>query len=1158
MNRGHTSESTRKISLQEVQNLLRGNSDPGLAFSACRGRISAAQIPMVLRWLPNIRNRGRGVFAPRFPAKISDLRRGAWVFDTVSTELEVRWAVEIILSNADRINKFLESAHQFEKDLVVGRSELCGEVVSHIEKTCGMSLWTIESRMAYLQHFVGLESQKAYLSEVQKTRPRNDVVSFLAYYVSQRNEDTTVPLRFVNQFIETSNTWKIDPDFRAYLVFRVTNQFPEDLNLYAGVLRYEAPSALLDYYDTFVRLAQHAIISEPSKIGDVFADGLSRMAEAIVDVRIGKALYMADGSIEWIKEIPPRDLSPEDALLQGDSAGTLRGALSRTQNVPEDPTAWHLTAIGCSETGSIAFPEPSSGIGARIVNLLSLLLGMGGDRYEAILALQRLVLNWRLTKFSTALDAFVSQEVASGPVHQTWNQLAGLMDSPFLEPSLIRHLRDGSTYRELLERAYGSHLAIDAELMRLGAEDTQSFQPLSGDARCSILAQKALRENQNAFALEMATVLIKSSSPRIRRLGVRLTARALLAAQAISDLVELIVDSILQDEGLAQMLPVAECVNLFDPKIRKQCEDRLSTPILFSLASKYSGLPDASLLSDSYEDFLIANGMTKPSELRDRFSEFPRTQLVYFLREICVPSVMHLSTAFAASRELEDERIAICSLLTRIDDSNAKTYETEAREITRTQTIRQGVRRAEQSKIYVDTDAIGRLAEGYLKEKFTRYQTLLAAGVGSEDSAFTDAFKELILSGKPLPKEFLEVPKNESYSLLTDMVSTLLYEFTLSATHGLDCYLSMRIRHGTLSGQLRSPLEEQQLITQRESGSQEYKPNDYWPVRLPYFSQEGRNEIVNRLSDFSRSYDDFIDRIANKLIQIRSKDKPEGLFDVHQTGAQLRLIGSKIKSDSSFERFVELCFENFWVSVEVCLRAVRQAVDQDLKVQVSEMFGKLETDIAEIANGHSTAELDGAIRTARTRAQIALDRVKDWFELSKPLEEPDFTLEQLVEIGLQMVRNVHREFDPLVSKVILDLPPFGWALTFFTDVFFIIFDNIRRHSGIHNQPTVEVDAESTGDKLRIVVRSEISPAVRTSEAEERIANIKRALNADLYSRSVSSEGGSGFIKLGKLVRHDGRGTLDFGFGENDRFVVDFELPLTTRKETTYESADRRR
>jgi hypothetical protein len=44
-----------------------------------------------------------------------------------------------------------------------------------------------------------------------------------------------------------------------------------------------------------------------------------------------------------------------------------------------------------------------------------------------------------------------------------------------------------------------------------------------------------------------------------------------------------------------------------------------------------------------------------------------------------------------------------------------------------------------------------------------------------------------------------------------------LQEFLTNPDHGLDCYLSMRIRHGTLAGQLRTPLEVEHLITQRRA-----------------------------------------------------------------------------------------------------------------------------------------------------------------------------------------------------------------------------------------------------------------------------------------------------------------------------------------------------
>jgi hypothetical protein len=46
-----------------------------------------------------------------------------------------------------------------------------------------------------------------------------------------------------------------------------------------------------------------------------------------------------------------------------------------------------------------------------------------------------------------------------------------------------------------------------------------------------------------------------------------------------------------------------------------------------------------------------------------------------------------------------------------------------------------------------------------------------------------------------------------------------------------------------------------------------------------------------------------------------------------------------------------------------------------------------------------------------------------------------------------------------------------------------------------------------------------------------------------YPRSVSSEGSTGLIKLGKLVKQDGQGRLDFGFEDEHHFFVDLEVGM---------------
>jgi len=53
-----------------------------------------------------------------------------------------------------------------------------------------------------------------------------------------------------------------------------------------------------------------------------------------------------------------------------------------------------------------------------------------------------------------------------------------------------------------------------------------------------------------------------------------------------------------------------------------------------------------------------------------------------------------------------------------------------------------------------------------------------------------------------------------------------MHEFALHPEHGLDAYLSLRIRHGTLSGHLRGPVEREHLVIRRDAAGR-YRPSDY-------------------------------------------------------------------------------------------------------------------------------------------------------------------------------------------------------------------------------------------------------------------------------------------------------------------------------------------
>lgn len=153
----------------------------------------------------------------------------------------------------------MEQSHRFEAPLVVGDHGRCLAILDEIERQLGFSLWTIENLIAILQLAEGLERQKSYITSIKEARANNDPVSFIAFHVSHRNEPTMTPLRFVEQMTTSLRGSGLPEGFVDYLLLRIANQVPHEPGAVAAVLRYEAGSAIVNYYDTFVRLAQRVV-----------------------------------------------------------------------------------------------------------------------------------------------------------------------------------------------------------------------------------------------------------------------------------------------------------------------------------------------------------------------------------------------------------------------------------------------------------------------------------------------------------------------------------------------------------------------------------------------------------------------------------------------------------------------------------------------------------------------------------------------------------------------------------------------------------------------------------------------------------------------------------------------------------------------------------
>jgi hypothetical protein len=246
----------------------------------------------------------------------------------------------------------------------------------------------------------------------------------------------------------------------------------------------------------------------------------------------------------------------------------------------------------------------------------------------------------------------------------------------------------------------------------------------------------------------------------------------------------------------------------------------------------------------------------------------------------------------------------------------------------------------------------------------------------------------------------------------------------------------------------------------------------------------------------------------------------------------------------TFEAFIDLCIAVFWESVDESLQAVRDHIENVLKPKLREMFLKLMTSVDEVAGDIPIPELNNAIRNAQTQAHHALDQVKDWFTQTKPVPPRSFEFKELVEIGLQQVRKIHHDFDPELTTDIGAMAPFG-DLSRFSDILFIVFANIWRHSQISGRPKVHVSAKLQGGLLDIDIENQVASEAITAEVRAHVDGIRAVIEKGGYHKAVRSEGGTGLIKLRNSLPggNPGKSNVDFGFRRDDSFFVHVRLPI---------------
>jgi hypothetical protein len=513
----------------------------------------------------------------------------------------------------------------------------------------------------------------------------------------------------------------------------------------------------------------------------------------------------------------------------------------------------------------------------------------------------------------------------------------------------------------------------------------------------------------------------------------------------------------------------------------------------------------------AYDDCLRAHDARRPTHLLNGDFQIERHRLLAFLRYVCVPQIMRRSYQIQGTDALENERLAILQYLLVHEPQRKSETESEIAALTKLAAVREALKQVESSRIYVNTEGIRQSLLVKHAEKFDRYKRMLEL----HDESLRRQLRQFDFMEKTL------IYSDVGHQLFEELFFDIRDLFVSSKADGLDTYLSMRIRHGTLAAQFRGEFEQLHLITRYLEADGVYARNEYWTEQFRNLGFKAVAQIDDILRQLSQTVDDLINELNRKWIRISTSPKEQfAMFNYHFSVDDTTELYVALSETTDYTEFVDNCFQALWKRTEKLLDKVRDRLYDEFLPKLTQAITKAESEVNLISSEIRESDFPDRIAACRTGIQNATKRVAEWFTASSLNIVEAFDFHLLVETATLIVQRVHKDvvFHP-VSKIETLYKLDGKWFNAFVDVMNILLDNVVRHSAaadVECKILIQHDAEI----ITILVENSLGEDIDRADRLVRVRELLSPFIGEPSATKLQTEGGSGFGKLHKLLKQD--------------------------------------
>lgn len=1077
---------------------------------------------------------------------------------------EFAWAKVNIHRHINEINEYINFSKNYHNKVLIGDFDEANSQLDLIENKFGLSIWLIKNRIALLQQKKGLESQKSYSQKIKVDLRNGSLPRFIIHWISVRNEDQTSITRFVNQLAPILNKLTKITQF-GYKEYSRYHLFPSEIlepDEMIQVVRLEYSSSLIDYYESFVVLLRILLSNENEKIR-ARAENFLKKQSQLKDDRL-EVLCAFNGFKHNLNSQKLNILGKiSDLFLKGEF---LKAYNESRDSISEDPepvsiilnsyarSFLYATDLETSQKENFILLQESNLID-KILNLLSDVLKNGlVTASEASNELSKLALNFATTPAIDAINFVLSREnhlfSEENQGKSDFSLSFGSIHPIFLESFLSKTCSE--KYLELNNTYYANTLSFKiysaALNLKLNQIPTTVFKE-QFDLVAGMMESKL--GNYNA-AIKHAEKLISSNINYFVRIGYGLISRAHLRNKNYEETCKIIGTCLVSNNNYYPYLPLKELSITIKPgtEIWRKLNKSIELSIILDACVKHFDKKLEINRRFAYEDFLLKNGASKPSDLFTRYETFDSNKLLYYFQFICIESVMDTSGAFTGgSSEVLEERLKICRFILEIQGSNEEVVQMEIRDLVRRKIITSRRQEVDKSRIYVDLQSVKEWAEKELKENFQRYMAYVSSNLERKSAKQNNSeFDNQIVSST-----VMDIPEDEVNDLLLYMFEQIR-DVYLSSEFGLDRFISTRIRHGELERNIRTPFQTHKLITKREFKNGPYQRNSYWFQKLNIGDRQFQKEFDKAFGNFSESYDTLIANITSDWLQIKKTEKGRGLFNFIIGEQDVLNLSQAISSDCTLRDFIDVVIVRLEAGLILNLVNIREELNSKAKEDAKKLLNTLQEKTAAILP-IKNAELQDAINQARIDFQAQFNKVIEWFVPSSSGNSAPFFITDAIIVGEEIIKDANPSFrvnglsheDEDENSI-----PIHGQLPIFVDIFINIFENVEKRSGMETpEAFVTIKQESLTDELTILtisVVNDLGTNINKENLESELLRKKELLKTGNYSQYLAKERNSGLFKIYKSVMHfnavgfDVKPTVNFGIID-EKYSIEISVPL---------------